>query len=83
MTRNIMRTSGRSRIAEFAWRSTMAAVDADFPRLSRVFARHGVALSPPVPRAAASEAPRAARLLVQESSPPRAEARRSVLRLVR
>ncbi len=31
--RNIMRTSGRIRIAEYAYRSTMATLDADFKRL--------------------------------------------------
>ena len=36
--RNIMRTSGRIRIAEYAYRSTMATLDADFKRLSKVFA---------------------------------------------
>ncbi len=44
--RNIMRTSGRIRIAEFAYRSTMATLDADFKRLSTVFARHGLVLRP-------------------------------------
>jgi predicted acylesterase/phospholipase RssA len=44
--RNIMRTSGRIRIAEFAYRSTMATLDADFKRLQKVFARHGLVLRP-------------------------------------
>jgi hypothetical protein len=44
--RNIMRTSGRVRIAEYAYRSTMATLDADFKRLQKVFARHGLILRP-------------------------------------
>jgi NTE family protein len=44
--RNIMRTSGRIRIAEYAYRSTMATLDADFKRLQKVFARHGLILRP-------------------------------------
>lgn len=44
--RNIMRTSGRIRIAEFAYRSTMATLDADFKRLQKVFAKHGLVLRP-------------------------------------
>jgi len=44
--RNIMRTSGRIRIAEFAYRSTMATLDADFKRLSTIFAKHGLILRP-------------------------------------
>ncbi len=44
--RNIMRTSGRIRIAEYAYRSTMATLDADFRRLQKVFARHGLVLRP-------------------------------------
>ncbi|HQQ78964.1 MAG TPA: patatin-like phospholipase family protein [Thermoanaerobaculia bacterium] len=44
--RNIMRTSGRIRIAEYAYRSTMATLDADFKRLSKVFAAHGLILRP-------------------------------------
>jgi NTE family protein len=44
--RNIMRTSGRIRIAEYAYRSTMATLDADFKRLQKVFARHGLVLRP-------------------------------------
>jgi len=44
MSTNIMRTSARMRIAEWAYRSTMEAIDADFAHLSRVFARHGLTL---------------------------------------
>ena len=44
--RSIMRTSGRIRIAEYAYRSTMALLDSDFKRFQRVFARHGVTLRP-------------------------------------
>lgn len=44
--RNIMRTSGRVRIAEYAYRSTMATLDADFKRLQKVFAAHGLVLRP-------------------------------------
>jgi hypothetical protein len=44
--RNIMRTSGRIRIAEYAYRSTMATLDADFRRFQKVFARHGLVLRP-------------------------------------
>jgi NTE family protein len=44
--RNIMRTSGRIRIAEYAYRSTMATLDADFRRLHKVFAKHGLILRP-------------------------------------
>lgn len=87
MTRNIMRTSGRARIAEFAYRSTMEALDADFPRLARVFARHGVALKPAASRTAARAGvpgrPQAARLLVLEARRAAPRAARSVLRLVR
>jgi len=45
--RNIMRTSGRVEIAEFAYRSTMTRLDEEYTALSRVFARHGLSLSPP------------------------------------
>jgi len=41
---NIMRTSGRVRIAEYAYRTTMQTIDNDYPRLARVFARHGLKL---------------------------------------
>ena len=34
------------RIAEYAYRSTMETLDADFKRLQRVFARHGLILRP-------------------------------------
>jgi len=44
--RNIMRTSGRTRIAEYAYRSTMALLDSDFRRFQRVFAKHGLTLRP-------------------------------------
>jgi NTE family protein len=44
--RNIMRTSGRVRIAEYAYRSTMALLDSDFRRFQRTFARHGLTLRP-------------------------------------
>jgi predicted acylesterase/phospholipase RssA len=44
--RNIMRTSGRVRIAEYAYRSTMATLDADFKRFQKVFAAHGLILRP-------------------------------------
>ena len=44
--RNIMRTSGRIRIAEYAYRSTMALLDSDFKRFQRVFAKHGLILRP-------------------------------------
>ena len=44
--RNIMRTSGRIRIAEYAYRTTMQTIEADYPRLRRLFARHGLKLRP-------------------------------------
>jgi predicted acylesterase/phospholipase RssA len=47
--RNIMRTSGRIRIAEFAYHSAMQTIDADFKRLSRLFAHHGIRLRPAAP----------------------------------
>ena len=43
---SIMRTSGRVLIAEYAYRSTMQALDADFRRFSRIFAKHGLKLRP-------------------------------------
>jgi NTE family protein len=43
---NIMRTSGRVRIAEYAYRSTMALLDSDFRRFQRLFAKHGLTLRP-------------------------------------
>jgi len=49
LMRNIMRTSGRIRIAEYAYRSTLQRLDADFARLSRVFGRHGLGLRPATP----------------------------------
>jgi predicted acylesterase/phospholipase RssA len=45
---NIMRTSGRSSIAQFAYRSTTASLDADYARLARLFGSHGLSLKPPV-----------------------------------
>lgn len=53
--RNIMRTSGRIRIAEFAYRSTMRTLDDDFGRLSKLFAKHGLKLRPASPIATAEE----------------------------
>jgi NTE family protein len=44
--RNIMRTSGRARIAEYAYRTTMQTIDAEFPRYRRILARHGLKLRP-------------------------------------
>jgi NTE family protein len=44
--RNIMRTSGRVRIAEFAYRSTMQTIDSSFRRYARLFKRHGLTLRP-------------------------------------
>jgi hypothetical protein len=44
--RNIMRTSGRVRIAEYAYRSTMALLDSDFRHFQRLFAKHGLTLRP-------------------------------------
>jgi predicted acylesterase/phospholipase RssA len=44
--RSIMRTSGRARIAEYAYRTTMQTIEADYPRLRRLFARHGLKLRP-------------------------------------
>lgn len=44
--RNIMRTSGRVRIAEYAYRSTMAVLDSNFKRFQRIFAKHGLTLRP-------------------------------------
>lgn len=46
LMRNIMRTSGRVRIAEYAYRSTQQKLDAEYARLSRVFERHGLRLRP-------------------------------------
>jgi len=44
--RNMMRTSGRVRIAEYAYRTTQQKLDAEYGRLSRVFERHGLRLRP-------------------------------------
>jgi len=44
--RSIMRTSGRVRVAQFAYRSTMQTIDHDFRRFSKLFARHGLTLRP-------------------------------------
>jgi predicted acylesterase/phospholipase RssA len=44
--RGIMRSSGRARIAEYAYRTTMETIDADFPRYRRILARHGLKLRP-------------------------------------
>jgi predicted acylesterase/phospholipase RssA len=49
LMRNIMRTSGRIRIAEYAYRSTLQRLDRDYARLSRVFERHGLRLRPATP----------------------------------
>lgn len=46
MMRNIMRTSGRIRIAEYAYRTTMQTIDADYARYRKVFAHHGLKLRP-------------------------------------
>ncbi len=47
--RNIMRTSGRTRIAEYAYKTTMQSIDESFPRYRRLFARHGLKLRPASP----------------------------------
>jgi len=47
--RNIMRTSGRVRIAEYAYKTTMQTIDDDFARYRRLFARHGLRLRPASP----------------------------------
>lgn len=61
LMRNIMRTSGRVRIAEYAYRSAQQKLDANYARLSRVFERHGLRLRPAVsiarPRRRAAAAP--------------------------
>ncbi len=41
---NIMRTSARQRIAEWAYQTTMETIDADYERLAKIFARHGLKL---------------------------------------
>ena len=61
LMRNIMRTSGRIRIAEFAYRSTLQKLDAEYGRLSRVFERHGMRLRPAMPVSRAPRRPEAAR----------------------
>jgi predicted acylesterase/phospholipase RssA len=61
LMRNIMRTSGRIRIAEYAYRSTLQKLDAEHARLSRVFERHGLRLRPGAPAARAPRRPEAAR----------------------
>ncbi|MBK9090230.1 MAG: patatin-like phospholipase family protein [Holophagales bacterium] len=61
LMRNIMRTSGRIRIAEYAYRSTLRKLDAEYGRLSRVFERHGMALRPAVSLSKAPRRPEAAR----------------------
>jgi predicted acylesterase/phospholipase RssA len=61
LMRNIMRTSGRIRIAEYAYRSTLRKLDAEYSRLSRVFERHGMALRPAVSLSKAPRRPEAAR----------------------
>lgn len=61
LMRNIMRTSGRIRIAEYAYRSTLRRLDADYARLTRVFARHGMRLRPAVSLSKAPRRPEAAR----------------------
>lgn len=61
LMRSIMRTSGRIRIAEFAYRSTLQRLDAEYGRLSRVFERHGMRLRPATSRSKAPRRPEAAR----------------------
>jgi len=61
LMRNIMRTSGRIRIAEYAYRSTLQRLDADHARLSRVLDRHGLRLRPASARTRAPRRPEAAR----------------------
>ncbi|MCC6133581.1 MAG: patatin-like phospholipase family protein [Acidobacteria bacterium] len=53
---NIMRTSGRASIAEFAYRSTLSSLDSDYGRLSRIFERHGLRLKPPAQEPGKAEA---------------------------
>jgi NTE family protein len=62
--RNIMRTSGRIRIAEYAYKTTMQTLDDDFPRYRRLFSRHGLKLRP------ASPAPRRIHLQADRSDGP-------------
>ncbi|MEO6325045.1 MAG: patatin-like phospholipase family protein [Thermoanaerobaculia bacterium] len=61
---NIMRTSGRVRIAEYAYQSTMKTIDDDFERISRIFARHGLKLRTAAPEG--HESIRAARDLASD-----------------
>ena len=61
LMRNIMRTSGRVRIAEYAYRSTLQKLDAEYARLSPVFERHGLRLRPAVSLSKAPRRPEAAR----------------------
>jgi predicted acylesterase/phospholipase RssA len=61
LMRSIMRTSGRIRIAEYAYRSTLLKLDAEYSRLSRVFERHGMALRPAISLPKAPRRPEAAR----------------------
>lgn len=70
--RNIMRTSGRIRIAEYAYKTTMQTIDENFPRYRRLFARHGLKLRPACPalhrihlQADRSEGPTPTRLKAQ------------------
>ncbi len=44
--RGIMRTSGRARIAQYAYRTTMQTIDADYERYKRILARHDLKLRP-------------------------------------
>ncbi|HYN41631.1 MAG TPA: patatin-like phospholipase family protein [Thermoanaerobaculia bacterium] len=61
LMRNIMRTSGRIRIAEFAYRSTLRKLDNEYARLTRVFERHGMRLRPAMSIHKAPRRPEAAR----------------------
>ena len=61
LMRNIMRTSGRIRIAEFAYRSTLQKLDAEYTPLSRIFDRHGMRLRPAMSLSRAPRRPEAAR----------------------
>lgn len=61
LMRNIMRTSGRIRIAEYAYRSTQQKLDAEYAGLSRVFARHGLRLRPATSISRTPLRPKAAR----------------------
>ena len=61
LMRSIMRTSGRIRIAEFAYRSTLQKLDIEYARLTRVFERHGMRLRPAASLSKAPRRPEAAR----------------------